>query len=183
MRIRHDKTLCAREEIILRFSTYGNNGPTRTTRSSFVTSSFCSSRVLVARGIFGINSRGCVSVWRWSFKGTRTRMILFPFKKRSPRDTFTTRCCHLLDMSFMAFNDCFLFVCFFRCRSQARLQKSGDSYRTLKTNQTVYIHPSSSLFNHQPPVKFILYYELVMTTKSYMRYSGTHPSNTRDILN
>ena len=53
--------------------------------------------------------------------------------------------------------------------SQARLQKSGDSYRTLKTNQTVYIHPSSSLFQHQPPVKFILYYELVMTSKSYMR--------------
>ncbi|THH11649.1 hypothetical protein EW145_g518 [Phellinidium pouzarii] len=51
----------------------------------------------------------------------------------------------------------------------ARLQKSGDSYRTLKTNQTVYIHPSSSLFQHQPPVKFILYYELVMTSKSYMR--------------
>ena len=52
---------------------------------------------------------------------------------------------------------------------KARLQKSGDSYRTLKTNQTVYIHPSSSLFQHQPPVKFILYYELVMTSKSYMR--------------
>lgn len=52
---------------------------------------------------------------------------------------------------------------------QARLQKSGDSYRTLKTNQTVYIHPSSSLFQHQPPVKFVLYYELVMTSKSYMR--------------
>ncbi|KAL5520016.1 hypothetical protein ACEPAG_1676 [Sanghuangporus baumii] len=51
----------------------------------------------------------------------------------------------------------------------ARLQKSGDSYRTLKTNQTVYIHPSSSLFQHQPPVKFVLYYELVMTSKSYMR--------------
>ncbi|KAI5122467.1 hypothetical protein M0805_008778 [Coniferiporia weirii] len=51
----------------------------------------------------------------------------------------------------------------------ARLQKSGDSYRTLKTNQTVHIHPSSSLFQHQPPVKFILYYELVMTSKSYMR--------------
>lgn len=49
------------------------------------------------------------------------------------------------------------------------MQKSGDSYRTLKTNQTVYIHPSSSLFQHQPPVKFILYYELVMTSKSYMR--------------
>ncbi|KIK94744.1 hypothetical protein PAXRUDRAFT_428395 [Paxillus rubicundulus Ve08.2h10] len=46
---------------------------------------------------------------------------------------------------------------------------SGDSYRTLKTNQTVYIHPSSSLFQHQPPIKTMLYYELVMTSKSYMR--------------
>lgn len=53
---------------------------------------------------------------------------------------------------------------------QAQLQKSGDSYRTLKTNHTVYIHPSSSLFQFQPPVKTMLYYELVMTTKSYMRY-------------
>ncbi|KAF8749511.1 DEAD-like helicases superfamily [Rhizoctonia solani] len=52
---------------------------------------------------------------------------------------------------------------------KARLQKSGDSYRTLKTNQTVYIHPSSSLFQAQPPIKFALYYELVMTSKSYMR--------------
>ncbi|KAG8214734.1 pre-mRNA splicing factor [Butyriboletus roseoflavus] len=51
----------------------------------------------------------------------------------------------------------------------AQLQKSGDSYRTLKTSQTVYIHPSSSLFQHQPPVKTVLYYELVMTSKSYMR--------------
>ncbi|KAK7441719.1 hypothetical protein VKT23_016382 [Stygiomarasmius scandens] len=51
----------------------------------------------------------------------------------------------------------------------ASLQKSGDSYRTLKTNHTVYIHPSSSLFQHQPPVKTVLYYELVMTSKSYMR--------------
>ncbi|KAI0670780.1 pre-mRNA splicing factor [Trametes maxima] len=51
----------------------------------------------------------------------------------------------------------------------ASLQRSGDSYRTMKTNQTVYIHPSSSLFNHTPPVKAVLYYELVMTSKSYMR--------------
>ncbi|KAI0754937.1 pre-mRNA splicing factor [Daedaleopsis nitida] len=51
----------------------------------------------------------------------------------------------------------------------AQLQKSGDSYRTLKTNQTVYIHPSSSLFNHTPPIKTVLYYELVMTSKSYLR--------------
>ncbi|KZP31435.1 DUF1605-domain-containing protein [Athelia psychrophila] len=51
----------------------------------------------------------------------------------------------------------------------AQLSKSGDSYRTMKTNHTVYIHPSSSLFQHQPPVKSLLYYELVMTSKSYMR--------------
>ncbi|TFK49633.1 pre-mRNA splicing factor [Heliocybe sulcata] len=51
----------------------------------------------------------------------------------------------------------------------AQLQKSGDSYRTLKTNQTVYIHPSSSLFQYQPPVKTLLYYDLVMTSKSYLR--------------
>ncbi|KAF5360989.1 hypothetical protein D9756_004819 [Leucocoprinus leucothites] len=51
----------------------------------------------------------------------------------------------------------------------AQLQKSGDSYRTMKTNHTVYIHPSSSLFQAQPPVKTVLYYELVMTSKSYMR--------------
>jgi pre-mRNA-splicing factor ATP-dependent RNA helicase DHX16 len=51
----------------------------------------------------------------------------------------------------------------------AHLQKSGDSYRTLKTHHTVYIHPSSNLFQSQPPVKTVLYYELVMTSKSYMR--------------
>ncbi|KZS90521.1 hypothetical protein SISNIDRAFT_181868 [Sistotremastrum niveocremeum HHB9708] len=40
----------------------------------------------------------------------------------------------------------------------------------MKTHQTVYIHPSSSLFQFQPPVKCVLYYELVMTSKSYLRY-------------
>jgi pre-mRNA-splicing factor ATP-dependent RNA helicase DHX16 len=51
----------------------------------------------------------------------------------------------------------------------ARLQKSGDSYRTSKTGQTVYVHPSSSLFQHQPPPRMVLYYELMLTSKSYMR--------------
>ncbi|KAG8825819.1 hypothetical protein FRC19_010372 [Serendipita sp. 401] len=51
----------------------------------------------------------------------------------------------------------------------AQLQKSGDSYRTTKSHQTVYIHPSSSLFNSQPPVRTVVYYELVMTSKSYLR--------------
>jgi len=50
----------------------------------------------------------------------------------------------------------------------ARLQKSGDSYRTSKSNQTVYIHPSSCLFQHTPPPKMVLYYDLVLTSKSYM---------------
>ncbi|KAH7337185.1 pre-mRNA splicing factor [Rhizoctonia solani] len=72
----------------------------------------------------------------------------------------------------------------------ARLQKSGDSYRTLKTNQTVYIHPSSSLFQAQPPIKFALYYELVMTSKSYMRqvmeikphgFLRSHPISSTDL--
>lgn len=63
----------------------------------------------------------------------------------------------------------FLFCFLTRNLLQAQLQKSGDSYRTLKTNHTVYIHPSSSLFQFQPPVKTMLYYELVMTSKSYMR--------------
>ncbi|KAI9309400.1 P-loop containing nucleoside triphosphate hydrolase protein [Cunninghamella echinulata] len=49
----------------------------------------------------------------------------------------------------------------------ARLNKSGDSYRTIKQNQTVHIHPSSSLLEKRP--KWIIYYELVLTSKEYMR--------------
>jgi|ERR1700722_938594 len=66
----------------------------------------------------------------------------------------------------ISFASCFLSF------HQAQLQKSGDSYRTIKTNHTVYIHPSSSLFQSHPPVKTVLYYELVMTSKSYMRYAN-----------
>ncbi|EFP77773.2 hypothetical protein PGT21_014816 [Puccinia graminis f. sp. tritici] len=51
----------------------------------------------------------------------------------------------------------------------ARLGKGGDSYRTLKSNQSVYIHPSSSCFNTQPPPRMILFYELVLTSKEYAR--------------
>lgn len=53
----------------------------------------------------------------------------------------------------------------------ARLGKGG-TYRAMKSNSTVYIHPSSSLFpdfiNGQAP-KCVCYYELVLTTKEYMR--------------
>ncbi|TFB07089.1 Pre-mRNA-splicing factor ATP-dependent RNA helicase-like protein [Trichoderma ghanense] len=51
----------------------------------------------------------------------------------------------------------------------ARLQKSGDSYRTFKNNTTVWIHPSSVLMSVDPPEKTVIYYELVQTTKEYMR--------------
>ncbi|KAI1270155.1 P-loop containing nucleoside triphosphate hydrolase protein [Xylariaceae sp. FL1019] len=51
----------------------------------------------------------------------------------------------------------------------ARLQRGGDSYRTLKKNTTVYIHPSSVLIKSEPPEKNILYAELVLTNKEYMR--------------
>lgn len=50
-----------------------------------------------------------------------------------------------------------------------KLAKMGDSYRTLKKNQAVYIHPSSVVFQFKPPPKLILYHELVLTSKEYMR--------------
>ncbi|XP_038624521.1 pre-mRNA-splicing factor ATP-dependent RNA helicase DHX16 isoform X1 [Tachyglossus aculeatus] len=47
----------------------------------------------------------------------------------------------------------------------ARLMRSG--YRTVKQQQTVYIHPNSCLFEEQP--RWLLYHELVFTTKEFMR--------------
>lgn len=51
----------------------------------------------------------------------------------------------------------------------AQLQRGGDSYRTVKNNTTVYIHPSSVLMDSNPPIKMVVYYELVQTSKEYMR--------------
>lgn len=48
----------------------------------------------------------------------------------------------------------------------ARLQKSG-AYRTVKNPQTVHIHPSSGLAQVLP--RWVIYHELVLTTKEYMR--------------
>ncbi|ORY23190.1 P-loop containing nucleoside triphosphate hydrolase protein, partial [Naematelia encephala] len=50
----------------------------------------------------------------------------------------------------------------------ARIDKGGG-YRTTKNNHSVYVHPSSGLIGMQPPPRFILYYELVLTSKEYMR--------------
>lgn len=51
--------------------------------------------------------------------------------------------------------------------NSAQIQRSGESYRSIKHNQTVHIHPSSVLFGLQP--KFVIYFELMFTTKEYMR--------------
>ncbi|XP_030938377.1 pre-mRNA-splicing factor ATP-dependent RNA helicase DEAH1-like isoform X1 [Quercus lobata] len=50
--------------------------------------------------------------------------------------------------------------------NSARLQKNG-SYRTVKHPQTVHIHPSSGLAQILP--RWVIYHELVLTTKEYMR--------------
>ncbi|XP_066474343.1 pre-mRNA-splicing factor ATP-dependent RNA helicase DHX16 [Tiliqua scincoides] len=47
----------------------------------------------------------------------------------------------------------------------ARLTRSG--YKTVKHQQTVFVHPNSSLFEEQP--RWLIYHELVFTTKEFMR--------------
>ncbi|GFE55714.1 pre-mRNA-splicing factor ATP-dependent RNA helicase [Babesia ovis] len=42
-----------------------------------------------------------------------------------------------------------------------------EGYRTILDQQNVYIHPSSALYNRSP--EYVVYHELVMTTKEYMR--------------
>jgi len=42
-----------------------------------------------------------------------------------------------------------------------------EGYRTLVENTPVHIHPSSALFQQQPD--WVIYHELVLTTKEYMR--------------
>lgn len=51
----------------------------------------------------------------------------------------------------------------------SRLTKGGQ-YKTVKHQQTVMIHPNSCLFEDTP--KWLIYYELVFTTKEYMRQVG-----------
>jgi pre-mRNA-splicing factor ATP-dependent RNA helicase DHX16 len=48
----------------------------------------------------------------------------------------------------------------------ATLQRNG-SYKTHHKSETVYIHPSSSLFENPP--KWVVYFQLAFTTKEFMR--------------
>jgi pre-mRNA-splicing factor ATP-dependent RNA helicase DHX16 len=51
----------------------------------------------------------------------------------------------------------------------ARLRRDGSGYQTAKTGITASIHPSSWVFGTQPPPKWVLYHELVLTSKEFMR--------------
>ena len=59
--------------------------------------------------------------------------------------------------------------------NSARLQKDGQSYRQVKNGTVVYIHPSSVLVQGEKEGtagrrdKWVLYHELVLTSKEYMR--------------
>ncbi|OMJ77262.1 hypothetical protein SteCoe_23171 [Stentor coeruleus] len=55
---------------------------------------------------------------------------------------------------------------FFNC---ARLHKSGI-YKTVKNAHTVFIHPSSVMFKEMP--KWVMYHELVLTSKEFMRHAS-----------
>lgn len=46
-------------------------------------------------------------------------------------------------------------------------KKDQDGYKTMVEAQPVFIHPSSALFNKSP--EWVIYHELVLTTKEYMR--------------
>lgn len=50
----------------------------------------------------------------------------------------------------------------------AKEQKSG-SYATTRHRHTTNIHPQSLLFDKEPKPEWVLYHELVFTTKEYMR--------------
>ena len=50
---------------------------------------------------------------------------------------------------------------------QCKRDPKEEGYKTLTDNQTVYIHPASSLYQKNP--EFIIYHTLVMTTKEYLR--------------
>lgn len=54
-----------------------------------------------------------------------------------------------------------------------------EGYRTLTDGQNVYIHPSSACFQHQP--EWVVYHEVVMTTKEYMKEVQNHYFKKLDV--
>jgi HrpA-like RNA helicase len=56
----------------------------------------------------------------------------------------------------------------------ARLSKGGQ-YKTAKHQQTVMIHPNSSMCEALP--RWVIYHELMFTTKEFMRQVSSLPHN------
>ena len=52
-------------------------------------------------------------------------------------------------------------------RATNKQATGGGEYKTIKTNQIIHIHPDSSLY--EDPPRWILYHELVSTSKEFMR--------------
>ena len=50
-----------------------------------------------------------------------------------------------------------------------------QGYKTVVEQTPVFIHPSSALFQRQPD--WVIYHELVLTSKEYMREVGSVPRN------
>eukprot|EP00540_Astrosyne_radiata_P019316 CAMPEP_0116849124 /NCGR_PEP_ID=MMETSP0418-20121206/15393_1 /TAXON_ID=1158023 /ORGANISM="Astrosyne radiata, Strain 13vi08-1A" /LENGTH=151 /DNA_ID=CAMNT_0004480801 /DNA_START=68 /DNA_END=523 /DNA_ORIENTATION=- len=50
----------------------------------------------------------------------------------------------------------------------AKFGRSGE-YQTTKQPKTVYIHPSSVLAKEEEPPPWVIYFELALTSKEYMR--------------
>lgn len=51
----------------------------------------------------------------------------------------------------------------------ARASHNGRDYVALRLQETVFVHPSSVLFHTESPAELLLFHELVMTSKEYMR--------------
>lgn len=51
--------------------------------------------------------------------------------------------------------------------THAAKRDAQEGYKSVVENQPVFIHPSSALFNKSP--EWVIYHELVLTTKEYMR--------------
>lgn len=54
---------------------------------------------------------------------------------------------------------------FYNC---AKFSSNGE-YKTVKNKHTVFVHPSSVLAKDEDPARWLLYHELVFTSKEYMR--------------
>ena len=53
-------------------------------------------------------------------------------------------------------------------QNAARMMPDG-TYRSAREGATLHVHPSSVMFTRQPSTGWVIYHEVVETTKSFMR--------------